>query len=467
MFSLILEGALLVMVLGIVAKVVLDKMEHELRIDWVEFGIASAVLLLLVVPLTAWVGTKMAISSQVTFEENWGGFEVRVVKETIDCYRDGPMKHSYRGDREERVTYTDEPVYDSKGRQTGTRRVKHVEVIYHDIPYTNHEYTYKVVTTLGTFTIADRNLPENPNSDRYRWLVAVPDFPGEVGTPPFWTAAQQRIASGDPGPVTARRDYANYILASHRSILLRYSPSVDTYKKDGLLPAFNTKVHDFYSEDRVYFVGVQPPGDWQSAINRFNGAFGIELQGDLHLVIVDANKVQDGDDYTMAVVAYWLSTKDFDHNALSKNGLVVVLGTADGGQTVKWARASTGMPEGNESLLVDIQNQLKGAKLDPQSILGRPKATVVGDGVTVNHPDPKGVLEQAVWGPNKFTRVHMGKPGQAGNVGYSYLLREVEPTGWQRFWVIFVTFIFGCIAWGICIYHGAPAYRNRFGSSSY
>lgn len=70
MFMLILEGAVLVMAIGLIAKVILDKTESQYRIDAKELGIASAALLLFVIPVTAWVGTKMAISSQVTFQEN-------------------------------------------------------------------------------------------------------------------------------------------------------------------------------------------------------------------------------------------------------------------------------------------------------------------------------------------------------------------------------------------------------------
>lgn len=381
-----------------------------------------------------------------------------MVRETVRCYEDGPMKHYWV--RSEQVTYyEDEPVYDSKGRRTGTRRVRKTKTVYHNVPYTNHEYTYKVISNIGETTIADRNLPENPNSDRYNWLVPVPDYPGEVGIPPFWAEARDRIARGDSGPVTMRKEYANYILASHRSILHRFSDSIDKYEQDGLMPQFNHQVHSFYLEDRVYMVGASPAGNWQDAINRFNGALGTELQGDLHLVIVDANRVTDPDNYFLALMAYWLSPSDFGHDALSKNGIVVVLGTKDN-QTVSWARAGTGMPEGNEAMAVDVQSQLKGVKLDPQSVLGRPKASSLSGTLDIGYPDPKGALQLVLWGPNKFQRVHMGKPGESGNIGYSYLLREVEPTGMQHFWVLFVTCVFGCVAWGICIYAGVPATRN-------
>jgi hypothetical protein len=116
------------------------------------------------------------------------------------------------------------------------------------------------------------------------------------------------------------------------------------------------------------------------------------------------------------------------------------------------------MPEGNEALLTDIQGQLPGTKLDPQALLGSPKATLAGGGVQVTHTD--GVLERLLWGDHAFKRVHMGKPGEDGNVGYTYLLQEIEPTGWQRFWIIFCQVLLACIVWGVCIAYGGRGLRG-------
>ena len=69
-----------------------------------------------------------------------------------------------------------------------------------------------------------------------------------------------------------------------------------------------------------------------------DAALGSTLQGDLHLVIVDAKKISDPDNYSNALVAYWLSPK-FGKDALSKNGIVVVLGTSDG-KTVDYTYAA-------------------------------------------------------------------------------------------------------------------------------
>lgn len=456
MFMLIIEGAVLVVVIGLIAKFILDRKQSIYRVDRTEFAISAAVLLLIVVPLTAWVGTKLAINSQVSYNENWGGYETRAEWVKTTCYRDGPCRWSYKGDPYQYVWYTDEEVCTGTGkdRKCHTVQVRHEETRYHDIPYTTEEWTFIVHTTLGDYVIADRNLPENPNAYRYRAGVRVPeDLPH--GIPGFWTAAKDRLDAGKPGPVTARRSYYNYILASQHTILKRFSADIEGYAKSGLLPQLSRNpIHDFYYADRVYFVGVQAAADWQLAINRFNAALGNTLQGDLHLVIVDANKIGDPDNYSNALIAYWMSPQ-FGKDALSKNGIVVVLGTADG-TNIAWARSGTGMPEGNEEMLLEIRNNLKGVKLDVPSLLGSPTVNLS----TRQWTHTGAALEKIIWGEHAFKRVHMGSKDGNGSAGYAYLLREIEPTGWQQFWILFVTVVFGGVAWTICIMRGAPAYRS-------
>jgi hypothetical protein len=460
MFLLIIYGAVIVMALGLIAKLVLDYTQSEHRIYSAELAIATPILLIIVVPLIMWLGTKLAISNLVTYHENWGGYETSAQWIKSPCERDGNMKYYYKGDPyvvewDEDVSYTD-----SRGKRHH-KTVHHKETRYHNIPYCSEEWSFVVHTTLGDYTIADHNLPENPNAYRYRSWVSVPDDMPH-GTPEFWTLAKHRLDEGKPGPVTARRDYDNYILASQNSILKRFNGSVGAYKKAGLLPALsNNPIHEFYLADRVYMVGTHPSENWQTAINRFDAALGNMRQGDLHLVIVDANSVPDPDNYIGALMAYWESPT-LGKDALSKNGIVVVLGTKDN-KTVSWARAATGMPAGNELMLLDIEHNLQGTALSVDSILGRPMVNLG----THQWSNTQSVLEQAVlWGPDAFVRVHMGKLTDKGASGYAYLLREIEPKGWQRFWMLFTAFVAGCITWGICIAHGTPMARAFVNSGS-
>lgn len=458
MFSLIFIGAFFVFAIGLIAKFVLDKKEHEKRITWSEFGIAAAALMLIVIPLTAWVGLKVAFTNSVTYNEFWGGYEVEAQWVKIQTSRDGAGRHKFDCDSFQ-VWIVDQAAYTDKDNVYHPE-VGHYETRYHSCPYTTEEWTFVVRTTLGDYYIAENWLPTNPEQYRYRSPEGesrrAPDHL-DRGVPMFWTRVKERIDSNQPGPVTARRQYENYILASEHSILKKFSADIDRYKQAKLFPQPNGKVHDFYFADRVYFIGVIPDSDWQTSANAFDAALGMELQGDLHLVIVDADKVSDPENYAGALFAYWQSS-EFGKDAISKNSIMIVLGTRDG-KTVSWARAGTGMPRGNEALLIDIRDKMPGTALDPQSVLGSPRGELVSAGgktvVRVIHT--QGKLEQLIWGPNQFARVEMKD--------YSYLIHEIEPTTGQKTWIIVFITIFGCVAWGICIAYGPPTYRRLLGKN--
>jgi len=455
MISLILIGAFCVFGIGLIAKFVLDKKEHELRITWPEFGIAAAILMLIVIPLTAWVGLKVAFQNSVTYNEFWSGYEVEAQWLKIKTSRDGAGRHKWDCDPYT-VWVVDRPAYqDDQGNWHAEEG--HYETRYHRCPYTTEEWTFVVKTTIGDYYIAENWLPTDPEQYRYRSPEGNSKrAPSHIdrGVPQFWLRVKDRIDANQPGPVTARKSYDNYILASDRTILKKYSADIDRYKQSGLFPKPNATVHDIYYADRVYFIGVQPPGDWQAYANNFDAALGMELQGDLHLIIVDANKISDPENYSGALFAYWQSP-EFGRDAISKNSIMVILATEDGGKTVKWARAATGMPRGNERLLIAILDGMPGTPLDPQSVLGAPRGELVTDStgktvVRVIHSTGK--LDQLIWGPDKFERVRMKD--------YSYLIHEIEPTTGQKAWIVFFIALGGCVAWGICIAYGPPTYRR-------
>ena len=461
MAILIIAGAVITIVIGLLAKYITDKTGSRYRIDRKELMISMAVMLVIVVPLTAYVGVKVAINNQVTYYENWNGWELkaRLIRES--CYEDGPMRHYWIETRRELVdvdveeTYTDPSTGEEKTRTVTKKEWKDVD---YKIPYTTEEWTFVVETSIGDVQIAYRFLPENPNQYRYRFLKGVPSYPSTTGYPDFWLDVKDRVESNHPGPVTLRKAYENYILASQSSILKRFNDSIERYEKLGQLPAINSQVRNFYFSDRVYFVGVKPEkgsvSDWQRAMQRFDAALGQSLQGDLHLVVVDANKITDKDNYSGALFAYWQSPA-FGKNALSKNGIVIVVGTRDG-VTIDWAVASTGMPLGNEALLAEIKDALKGKALDPETLLGHPTASITGG--TVKVTNTSGELEKLFWGPNRYKRVHMNS--KDGEVGFEYLLRELRPTGFQLGAILFVITLFACLAWGICLAYGPETYRR-------
>jgi hypothetical protein len=446
MFLTILGGIFLVLVAGVILKFAFARWgPWEYQIDNKEFLISALVLTFIAVPAVTYVGYQVAISNQVTYHEDWNGWETSADKDVITCSRDGPCTHEYDCDPYTVRERYDCSTTDSKGKRQPKTCYRNVTK-YHSCPYTTEEWTFSVSSTVQDWTIASHNLPTNPDSHRWRASHSVPGYIPS-GVPPRWQQVVDRLAAGKPNPVVIRHDYDNYLLASHSTIMVQYSAAVDTYKKAGLFPAINSSVYDLYYLNRAYFVGINPSGDWQGAMARFDSAFGYSLTGDMHLVIVDANKITNPDEYKLALLAYWLSP-DFAKETLSKNGLVVILGTKDG-QTVEWARASTGMPLGNEDLLQQIESEMKGVSLTPDAVLGSQSATVTGRrSVTLHHTD--GALEKIVWGPNAFKRVHMKAHGD-NSTGFEYLLKELEPTDSQQMWILFGSFMAGLIAWGICL----------------
>ena len=134
MFSLIFLGAIFTMVIGLAAKFYLDKVQSRNRIDNKELTVISIVMLILVIPLTAYVGIQVSLTNQVTFHENWGGFEVRAEWIRQKTQRDGNMKHYYQGDPYQ--VWVDTSYTDSDGNYHSEG---HYETRYHDIPYTTEE----------------------------------------------------------------------------------------------------------------------------------------------------------------------------------------------------------------------------------------------------------------------------------------------------------------------------------------
>jgi hypothetical protein len=408
-------------------------------------------IVLVVTFLTSFIGYKVAYSNTVTYHEYWGGYEVQAQELTTTCSEDGPCVNEYACDYYW-VTVVDQAAY-TDTNHVYHPAVTHQEERHHECPYTNHEYTFDINTTLGVYTIASGWVAQDANSDRWDSGVSVPgDIPR--GVPSFWLAAKARIAAGDPGPVTAQRDYTNYILASQQTLLHTYSPSIANYQRANLLPDINHSLIDPYYLNRAYFVGVSgvDQSAWQAALNKFDAAFGADLQGNLYVVVVNSdavNKVGDPDDYAMALTAYW-ERPGLDKFQISKNGVIVVLGTKDG-KTVDWARATTGMPNGNEVMLRQIENQMPGTALTADAVLGSPTASISvvkgKDVVTVHHTH--GALESIMWGPNKFARVHMGS--------FQYLSGEIQPSSGQYAVIYVIMFVLSMGIWGGLIYLGVSS----------
>jgi hypothetical protein len=458
-FALIFWGVLVALLAGVAIKFALDKLSGgEYSISWKAFCVGAVAIVLVVAPVTSSVGTKIAQSNQLNgFHEYWNGYELAADWHKTSCSRDGPCYHEY--DCDPYLVYKTRIVDDGNGK---SHTETYTETEYHSCPYTDEEWSFVVKTTLGNYTIRSHGLPDDPYAHKWRKHHGIPESlvkSAGAGVPMFWQQVADRVKQGKPGPVTAVREYTNYILASQSTILRKYSGAVKQYQADKLLPELETGVENFYNAHKVYGVGFKPSSRWQNAAMRFNAALGSDLQGDLHVVIVRDRKVNNPDEYLGALMAHWLSPK-LGKNALSKNGIVVVLGTEDG-KTVTWARAETGMPRGNEAMLQQMKSELPGTSLTPEALLGHPRGEFAkknGKQYVRTVHGATGALEQIVWGPHKFDRVCMtcNDKGDSGS-SYSYLKDEIQPTGTQKFWIVFTTFFVSLLIWGALGYFGTIA----------
>jgi len=424
-------------VAGLIAKFIFDRNKgDEYEISLIEYGIILFIVTFITAPGSVYLGWHITKQNILTFNEYRNGWEQVVYKEEIECYRDGPCFWEYDCDP---YIYTYSCNCDDKGNcDTCT------EIRYHDCPYVDTETNYYVKTTLGDYTIDSNRFPENPQAHRWRKSKGIPESVinnAGTGEHSFWTGAKNRLKVRKPGPVTKRYEYENYIYASEHSILNQYSAEIERFEKMGLLPFFQHSIYNFYHADKVYFVGFNSAEkkEWLEAVSYFNAAFGHELQGGLHLVVVGGGKASlissNPDAYQMALKAYWQNKKSFSRDTLSKNAVVVIISSVDG-KIIDWARVFTGMPIGNELMTVATAEKLRKAAFEPVVV--------------------SGILKDIFWGISdkgtKFRRVSM-KAEDAGDTGtgFLYLASDIQPTPAQRWAITIITFVLSCIGWTVAI----------------
>ncbi len=465
MLILLLGVIVAVALTGLAVKAIQDSYRSGPRITWREYAIGMA-LAPFFAALVAWAGWAIARNNLMTFTEYWNGWETAAVKEQTVCHRDGSCRWDYNCD----------PYlcpYECGGFE-GTGNNRHYvsrtcwKTCWHSCPYVNAEYEYFVDTTLGRYTIASGVFPESPQAHRWRVTESIPQSiinAAGVGDPAFWVATRDRCQADQPGPVTARREYKNYILASDHTLMKEHSSDVISYRQRNLLPPLAHGVTAYYHADKISFVGWQPSDRavWQSALEYLNAALGSQLQGDLRLVIIKDDRVAENPErYALALKAYWQDKASFDDGCFSKNGLAVLIGTADG-TTVSWSRAFTGMPLGNEKLIVLLRDGLKGQPLTSGALIG-PAFAKRSYGKVAYPPDGQSsALQRMLWGLDdpsaKFTRVSMS--GKDGKGGFLYLKNDIQPTARQTWTIFAVTFVLCCVVWVWASFHEDPS-GNRY-----
>lgn len=458
MFMMALVVILLSAGVGYLAKVLLDNhyfgTNHE--ITWTEYWLTLLVICLVLVPLTSFVGYRLAVKSLLTYNEYWNGSEQQAWSQRVECTRDGPCKWEYDCDPYI-VSYT--CGCNDKGVCSTCTRTE-----YHACPYCAFEEHYFVDTTLGTYTFAKHRLPEDPHANRWqpqrrKQLPERVIQAAGVGAPQLWSEVLERLSRRDNGPVTQVNEYDNYILASDETILKQYSAEVDRYKAEGLLPLPTSGVHNFYLQDKVHFINMSVPdaAEWQDALGRLNARLGALAQGDLHLVVIHSQAIEQPRSYANALKAYWQS-KEHKPDSFAKNGIAIILGVNFG--KVQWAEGFTGMPEGNTKLALAVREKLPSMEFDRQVLLGRLTPHLP---LEAGHVGAVGDLVFGLSSPDtKFVRVSMTGEGEDDvGTGSLYLRGEIEPLPVHRFYIGLMAFFLSALSWTAAIAIGERRYGGR------
>lgn len=444
MFLLILSIIIVVVLVGIILQKLFPN-----EITKGELYITSGVLSCVIIPLTIFLGWKLSVNSRISFQEYRNGWETKTIHHKIKCTRDGVCKWCYDCD-----PYIVMVSY-SCGTSKQPRTCLRAETRYHSCPYVTEEWTFTVETTIRNFTIDANRFPDNYKNMLYRSKsadnIAVQ---AGIGIPARWDSVDKRLKANTPGPVTGLFGYKNYILPSSQSVWRKDSSAVNDYRTRNLLPKFNMTTYDFYRANKVYSVGlVEYLNNWNTNLAYVNGYIGKQLQGDLQLILVNNRYIdQNPDRYTNAVEAYWKNIEVFEHNAVAKNALVVIMGTD--GNKVLWSRAFSGMPIGNEKFIIGIRN-MKNIPFDPDSALG-----IVKVDNTLNHTSHRGYLtELLTFSSNKYQRVDMDK--------FSYLKNQIDPLTSQLVAIIFVALFLSSIGWGIAFWNNITSRKGMYYENHY
>jgi hypothetical protein len=446
-----------------------------------EFVVVSILLGGLIIPSTLAVGSKLSVDEIVRYEQFVNGVETKATDLVTTCYEgrrgnshaagQSNCSHTYvSGSYSWTETYWETVcTTDSKGNQSCHDEMRtRTESANIYTPYVTREHSYTIESSMGKggapdpFAFSEIYADASPKP--FRADVAIPsDIPR--GAPADWLDAKKHLDAHDPRSVTMLSSYDNYILASGDEVLKAYGGKIDQYKRAGLMPEPAKDIlkdpvsgPSHSQANKLSFVGVSvaDPASWQRSVMRFNAALGMKLQGDLHVVLVNTSKVpgSDAETYVTALKAYWQSPA-FEKRAIAKNAIIVVLGVAD--SKVDWARATTGMPFGNEEMSQWVQDWLPGQPLDPRTIFGEPVTVIKPDvptdkfsssDVTVTLSTPRGMLENIVFEKAPFKRARMSC-NDGSCVGYKDLLSKIEPTSGQKTWMVVVTSVLALLFWGI------------------
>ena len=441
------------------------KMRYWVRLIWVSS---------LVVGTFATGFTGYYAANAVAYQAVVGGFHQFLngtvtaadVEET-KCEKDGSCVYEYDCDPYQVPHYST----DEDGEITVTYTTE-----YHDCPYATFEYRYWTTDSIGNTHDFGSYIAAEPvvweEGDLLDLFdIDVPElFPTTIpdhiprGVPGDWQAARTALDNGRGLPMTVEGEYENFILASDEELLKASSDDVDTLLEAGLLPEHTQNLHSpiygTFNANKVNFVGFTPDNEaeWQESVMQFNAALGSELRGDLHVVVIKDSALPSdvsADDYANALKAYWLN--HLDKYAFGKNGIMVVIGIDDRQDTVKWARASTGMPTGNGVMLSWIETSLLNESYDLPTLMGETYATVVNG--EASYTIGEGLIPQAIMVDVPFERVCMrcDEDGEGEGIGFSDLTINSEVEWWGYLVTILLQVVILALPWGLFFYNNLLA----------
>ncbi len=447
----------------------------DASVSWVEYGAVSLVMVLAIIPAVGAIGSALSIADQLTRYQWVNGTDEEVRDSPTVCRVPQPSRfagmnnpssgstnctHYY--DSGKRFAYEEEVCKtDSKGNRD-CDIIRHRRPIYH--PYGTVEHRYSIMSSMGKapdgrmeFTFPAVYLDANPMAPAGTIARPIPqDIPR--GAPADWLAAKARKEAGDPRAATKLVAYEDPILAVNDT-LKAYSSDREKYQKAGLLPDHTVDINSDPRKGaskseawKVGFANVQVADEpvWQEAVMRFNAALGMQLQGDLHVVLVDASQVPsvDSSTYVRALKMHWQDDAVYGKRTIAKNAIILALGVTPGTSTVAWADATTGMPGGNNVMIEYLKMELAGKPLDPGALFGKPITVVHGNEYTVALSTPRGVVESIVFERAPFKRASMTcKSSDDTCIGYDHLVQRIEPSAGAKITIVIITFVIAIGFW--------------------
>lgn len=474
---------------AIIAKFIVPRLgggRHA--ITGLEFAIVAGVMVIAIIPLTSAAGKHLSVTSQLTRYQWITGTEEAANDYVTRCEVPDPssfasMNNSSSGDT------NCEHYYDSglkfKYEEEECSKNSDGKEVCHDVtrrkpiqyPYATVEHRYSIESSMGKvrdgrmkFTFKGVYLDANPVTPHGTPSVRIPDHIPK-GAPADWQEAKARLDAGDPRSVTKMVPYDDPILAASDT-LRAYSSDIQKYREAGLLPDHTADIAKDPMKGpsksqvwKVRFAGVTVPneGAWQDSLMRFNAALGMELRGNLHVVLVDAKQVPstDSSSYVRALKAHWQDDATYGKRTLGKNAIILVIGVTPGTTTVAWADATTGMPFGNNVMIEYLKSRVAKQPLNPELLFGKPVTVVKGDDYTVTHTAPQmGVIEQVMFQDAPFKRASMTCDRDDDDcVGYEHLVQKIEPGPVAKTMIVVVSSL---VAIGLWILAGFTALLDKF-----